>query len=459
MVALSFSNALQMGEGAAFSQAIDKFEHAFHITDFTIGVIGYAAGACGASGAVLIGFLCERLRRITVLTAMFAAWTVLMFLAGFLPALILGTTGLLIFVLCRLLTSVTEATDPAVYPLIADYWQVDQRASRIGVFQGLAGFGSLIGLAGAGFMVDRFGWPGAFFMWVPFGLFATYLISRQPEPVRGAQDAAFQSELAALEGREAVRDDEGHGPDETGQRDDDGVEFFDPAGATKWRVIREVLKLKTWRLTAIGLGVAQAMQNAIQYWGIPYLKRSYHLSGEQASVFIVILGPPAAMGVFVGGFAADRLLRRGVVRARVWCSGGAYVAASALCLLAFSTTREVVALSLLGFASFCFAVASGPAFAMLLDVTPFLLRSQATAASDILMFVTGLGTLIVGGLSTLVGNLRIALFLTSPLFLIGGVMLLLVGRTYVRAVEEVVIDAKRQPRGHQAGSPGSLASD
>ena len=69
---------------------------------------------------------------------------------------------------------------------------------------------------------------------------------------------------------------------------------------------------------------------------------------------------------------------------------------------------------------------------------------------------------------TVARRLRIALGLASPLFIVGGVMLLTVGqdsppswagRGYVRAVEEVVVDARRraQRRAGDGDGDGDVA--
>jgi hypothetical protein len=98
-----------------------------------------------------------------------------------------------------------------------------------------------------------------------------------------------------------------------------------------------------------------------------------------------------------------------------------------------------------------------------LDVTPARLRPQAMAVSDILQLVNALGYLIVGGLSDLLGNLWVALLLTTPACAIGGLMvLILASRTYVADVAMVVADAERHltdPRqspingGHRHATP------
>ncbi|HEX9548911.1 MAG TPA: hypothetical protein VF942_16340 [Acidimicrobiales bacterium] len=85
----------------------------------------------------------------------------------------------------------------------------------------------------------------------------------------------------------------------------------------------------------------------------------------------------------------------------------------------------------------------GPPFAMMMDVTPASLRSQAAAALNVLQASGALGALLIGGLSTLFGeNLRLALLCVSPFYLIGGAIALSARRTYVEDVALVVAEAE-----------------
>jgi len=435
MVALCFANALQNGEGNAFSQAIDSFKKAFHVTDFAIGLIQFGMGAAGAFGSLPIAFLCARFTRVRVLTVMFGLWTLLMALSGLVPIISLGAVGFGLFVIFRMLTAVTEATDPAALPLIADYYPVDQRGARYGLFNGLAGFGSIIGLVLAGPLVDRYGWQGAFFMWIPFGVVGAVLMGLQPEPKPGNMDASFEDELKQLEGSDAAS----VAPESP---------FLDPAVETKWAIFVHIFKLKSWRLIALAIGVGQIMSTALMIWGIPYMKRTYHVDSTHAGIAAIVLGPPTLVGVFVGGFVADALLRRGVLRARVWVTMAAATGSGVSLMLGFSTTHEWLALSLIAVGAFFMSVPVGPAAALLIDVTPTLLRAQASALGDIIMFVSAVGGPLVGGLSTLLGDggqsLRIALFLTSPMFFVGAALMIPASRTFVSDVEQVVLDAKHQ---------------
>jgi hypothetical protein len=64
--------------------------------------------------------------------------------------------------------------------------------------------------------------------------------------------------------------------------------------------------------------------------------------------------------------------------------------------------------------------------------------------ADILGFVSALGYVIVGGLSTLFdNNLRLALLCASPIYAIGGILLLTARRTYVADMALVVAEARQ----------------
>jgi hypothetical protein len=128
----------------------------------------------------------------------------------------------------------------------------------------------------------------------------------------------------------------------------------------------------------------------------------------------------------------------------VWVSGLAYLGAAGSLAAAFSSRSLWVAAPLLALGSTFGAIPIGPQYALLLDVTPTPLRSQATAVADILGFVSALGYVIVGGLSSLFdNNLRLALLCASPIYAIGGILLLTARRTYVSDVALVVAEAKQ----------------
>jgi MFS family permease len=421
MVALCFANGLQQGIDQSQSQAIESLKAYFHVTDFAIGLMRVPTGIGGALGALLIARLCQRRARTRVLAAMFAVWSILMFAVGF--------AGIFaVFVVVRALASPTEATDPAALPLIADWWPAEQRAGKVSIFQAGAGVGAFVGIIGAGVLVDRYGWQAAYWMWVPLGVLGAFLIWSRPEPARGARDVAFRSTVAQLEGSTLAAHERTAAP---------------VALRTGFDAWREVFVLKSWRQAAIGIGVAQIFLTGLAVWGPSYFKRTFGLSGEEVAGLTPVIGSGAFLGLLAGGFIADRLLRRGVLRARVHVTVFGYFTGGIVLALALSTTSLPIAVPLLFVGTTLTAAPAGPSYALLLDVTPVHLRERASGISNVVMAVSLLGSPIVGGLSTLFSdNLRLALLCITPLYLVGAGLIAMCLRTYGDDLAMVVAEAE-----------------
>ena len=447
MVALCFANGLQGGGAQAFAQSIDPIKRTFHVSDFAIGVIPFCVGIAGNVGAVPIAHLCARRRRTMVLAGMFAGWGVLMALAGAAPAVRLAgfaAAGFVIFGIFRVGASFLEATDPASLPLIADWWPVEVRARQVSIFNAGAGIGAFGGIIGAGVIVDNLGWRWAFAVWLPIALLGTFLISRRQEPERGAQDAAYAGGLEeATTGadHDLVVELVEHEADVVAAVEDQAVS----GGA--WAVVRAVARLRSWRMVAVGLAVTGIMGDGLGAWGLTYFKRTFHLSSVKAGALAPALGAGAFVGVLAGGFLADWLLARGVLRARVLVTGLGFGSAGLVYLVSFTTSRLALAAPLLAVASALASLPTGPQFAAMMDVTPSLLRSQAAAAANVLEACGALGALIVGGLSTVIGNLRLALLCVSPFYLLGAALVLAACRTYVADVAVAVAEARSRTSG------------
>jgi sugar phosphate permease len=285
------------------------------------------------------------------------------------------------------------------------------------------------------------GWRWSFVVWLPIALVGANLIRRRREPERGAQDAAYAEELEAAT---------------TGDEHDEVVEVVEneagaiaaaeaeqhPEAGWSRAVVRAVIRLRSWRMMVIGITVTGVAAGGVGTWGLSYFKRTFHLSSVKAGALIPVIGVGAFLGVLAGGFLTDWLLRRGMVRARVVITGLGFGSAGLVYLLAFSTTRLAVAAPLLGIGSTLAALATGPSYAAMIDVVPSPMRSQASAAANVLMACGAVGALLAGGLSTLFGNLRLALLAVSPFYVIGAALVLMACRTYVSDVAVVVAEAR-----------------
>lgn len=445
MVALCFANGLQGGAGQAFSQSTDALKLTFHVNDAALGVVPFGVALAGNFGAVPVAALCARHRRTSVLAWMFVVWGVLLLAAGLAPSFGLfglASAGFVLFAIFRISSAFLEATDPAVYPLISDWWPVEERARKISIFNTLSAVGAFGGLIIAGVLVDNGGWRWAFVIWLPVALVGAALIQSRAEPARGRQDVLYRDRLESQtqgEEHEQVLDVVEH-PEAAVE--DRLAEDTSSAG-DRWAVVRAVSRLRTWRVAAIGVALAGIMGSGFMYWGLPYFKRTFHLSGTEAAGLAPILGIGAFAGVFGGGFLADRLLERGVLRGRLYVSALGYAAGGSVLFAAFTTTSLAVAAPLLGLGSGLVSLPLGPQFAMMMDVTPPSLRSQASAALNVLQASGALGALLIGGLSTLFGeNLRLALLCVSPFYVLGAVVVLSARRTYVEDVALVVAEAE-----------------
>jgi MFS family permease len=444
MVALCFANGLQGGGAQTFAQSTEALKHTFHINDATLGVVPFCTGLAGNIGAVPVAGFCVRHRRTAVLAAMFVGWGLLMALAGIAPAFSLfgvAMAGFVVFGIFRVASSLLEATDPAALPLIADWWPVEARARKVSIFNAGASVGTILGLAGAGIVVDQFGWRWAFLAWFPIALLGAALIRSRTEPPRGQQDAHYSERLeAATAGseHELVVELVEHEAGEVA-----AVVADEVSTERRWDIVRAVARLRSWRWAALGVAVTGIMGNGLGTWGLAYFKRTFGLSSTQAAGLAPVIGAGAFLGVLAGGFLADRLLRHGWVRARLYVTGLGYGGAGLVYLAAFSTTTLGAAAPLLALASTLAALPTGPQFALLMDVTPSPLRSQAAAAANVLQAAGATGALIVGGLSTLFGeNLRLALLCVSPFYVIGGVLVLAARHTFVEDQALVVAEAK-----------------
>ena len=141
-----------------------------------------------------------------------------------------------------------------------------------------------------------------------------------------------------------------------------------------------------------------------------------------------------------------RMLRCGMVRARVVLTGIGFADVGLLYFLAFTTTGLALAAPLIGVGATLAALARGPSYAAMMDVVGSSLRSQASAVTNVLMTCGAVGALITGGPSTLFANLRPAVLAVSPFFLLGAQLIMVACRTYVSDVPWWITGAEVGPR-------------
>lgn len=421
--------ALEQGERLSLSQALDGIQADFGVSDTALGFLGAAMVLIGVAGSIPFGALADRWRRTTLMVIAMVVWTACMGLSAIAP------TFAFLFA-SRMGIGIVEANGPAAVSLMADYYPVANRARMMGRYQLGAAVGGLLGVALAGLLVDTFSWRAAFWMWVPIGVVVVMLVSRMREPERGSQDRAFaEEEIDRIEadGVPGLLPDL-HLPE---------VAVVAPtaADATWGDVIRRLLTIRTMWFGLMALTISQFFSGALAYWGIEFFKRAFDLNATRAGAFAPVIGAGAVLGLVAGGELADRLLRRGDVNARVHVTAGASVLASAFLLPAFLTSSLIVASICLFFGSLFLTMPVAPAEALVSDVVPGELRGRASSVRSVVRALAALSPPIVGVISEAT-DLSTALAIVSPLYAIGGLLMLLAARSYPGDLASVATQAR-----------------
>jgi MFS family permease len=427
VVALAATVMLETGERGSLSQAADGIQAHFHVSDFWIGALPTSMTLIGVLGSIPFGHLADRMRRTFLLAAAMAVWTLVMGLNALAP------TFFFLF-LTRLGVGVVEANGPAAVSLLSDYYPVSERARRIGLYNSGALVGSALGLGLAGVFVDSWGWRSAFWMWIPFGIATVFMLLRAPEPARGHQDADFADVMTGVEAVELAGKLELPPPARVGT--------MDYANCTWQQAYREIFSIRSMWFGVVGITVSQALLSGLGFWGVPYFKEVFDLSASKAGLYVIIFGLGAAVGVVSGGFVADRLLRRGVVNARIYVVFVSTIIATAAFIPAFVSTDLSVTLPLFLVGGVFLTLPVAPADAMLTDVVVSPLRGRAAALRSMVRSLAGIAPLVIGALKGLFG-LQTALLMITPFYAVGGFIMLFAARTYPADLAFVAAESQR----------------
>lgn len=434
VVALASTLMLEQGERLTLAQAFDGIREDFGVSDTALGALAAAMVLVGVVGGIPIGALADRARRTSLMVIAMVVWTVCMGLGAVAPGFAFLLAG-------RLGVGVVEANGPAAFSLMADYYPVATRARMISRYQVGGAVGGLVGIGVSGVLVDTFGWRAAFWMWIPLGIVVVALLTRLPEPDRGSQDRAFhreEAERVEADGVPGLLPDLGLPAPRRSELQYDTASWGE--------VLRELAQIRSMWFGLMSLTISSFLLGALSVWGIEFFKQGFDLSATRAGAFVPAIGGGAAIGLIGGGELADHLLRRGVVNARVHVTAVASVLASVLLLPAFLTSSLALASVLLFFGCICLTAPVAPSEALVSDVVPSELRGRAAAIRAVVRALSALAPLIVGALSDAT-DLPTALALITPLYAVGGLVMLLAARTYPADLAFVAAEARRTMSG------------
>jgi MFS family permease len=440
LAVLALINAAQTGELAGLGYAADGLRNTFGVGDLAIGAIPTTAALVAIPAVLVFGPLADRHKRTHLLAWSMVLWALALGLAG------TATAFALLFTL-RMAVGALEANSPAAISLIGDYYSVERRSRVMSRYQLGGALGGISGLM-VGALVDLGGWRVAFYAWTPIGLLVAALVFSLQEPTRGEQDAAFgalviqeatpSTVTANLETTVATSVDAVvralPPPERTGS--------CDYAQLDSRAMLSELWKIRSMWFGVVSLAVSGLLLNATSFWSPDYFKKFHHLSNTGAAGLIGLLGMGSLVGIILGGVIADRRLAKGHINSRidviiVGTFGATVTTAPAYLIhnLAISTPLFVIG-------GFFFTLPIGPAEALVCDVVPAELRGRAAGVRSVVRSIAFVGPVIVGGLSQLVG-LAAALALFSPIYAIGGLVMLKARHTYGPDLAYVMAEANR----------------
>lgn len=324
--------------------------------------------------AVMVGLLtfplslaADRWGRVRSLTLMAILWS----LATLLCAAASGFGEMLIG---RALVGVGEAAYGSVgIALVVSVFPQRMRATLSAAFMAGGLFGQVLGVALGAQIAASHGWREAFFAIGIAGLALGILF---PMLVREGRNR----ELAGMPAREEA--------------------------APLKTALRSLIASRSVRLAYVGSGLQMFAAGALPAWLPSYLNRYYALpvdrAGKAAAVLLLVCGT----GMVLCGMLSDRLARnrpdRKIVLAMAYCLGTA-----ASLAVAFQLPAGPLQFALLGLAMFLVAGTTGPAGAMVANLTPLVVHGTAFATLTLANNLLGLapGPILTGRFADSLGLL------------------------------------------------------
>jgi MFS family permease len=299
--------------------------------------------------------------------------------------------------------------------LILSIFPSHLRSTLTGAFMAGGAFGSVLGMALGGFVAVHFGWRASFGAMAGFGLL---LVIAYRLVVSDKRIAARYPDVPAA------------------KRQKDGVR-------TSLRTLLAGLFSTVSVVCAyIGSGLQLFIMGAVIAWMPSFLNRYYALPADKAAAGAAVFVLLGGVGMVTCGVVTDRICRN--APSRKWITAVVYCLLSLVCLsIGFRLDAGPLQLVLLGVGILVVAGTSGPAGAMVANLTPASIHASAFATLTLANNLIGLapGPLVTGAIADRIGLLG-ALQLI-PLVSVAAMIAFAIGRSrYARDLSR--IDALRE---------------
>jgi MFS family permease len=337
-----------------------------------------------------LSLLADRFGRVKSLTAMAVMWslaTLLCALAGNYQQMLAG----------RILVGVGEAAYGSVgIAVVISVFPRHMRATLTAAFMAGGLAGQVLGVAAGGAIAAAHGWRWAFAAIALGGLAIAILY---PIVVRERRIAAIASEA-------------------------------DPGPAGQAAPLKSLVGSRSVRCAYIGSGLQLYVAGALPAWLPSYFSRYYALPLDKAAALAALFLIAIGAGMVLCGMLSDRLgAREPLLKIRlaiVYC-----LLSAGLTGIAFLLPAGPVQLAALGLAAFLAAATSGPAGAMVANLTPLALHGTAFATLTLANNLLGLapGPILTGRLADAFG-LQAALQVLPAASLAAALVFAIAARSY-----------------------------
>jgi MFS family permease len=302
----------------------------------------------------------------------------------------------------RFLVGVGEAAYGSVgIALILSIFPVRLRSTLTGAFMAGGVIGSMLGMSVGGVVATQFGWRWAFAIMAGIGLVLVVLYRLIVTEKRLSIQATRQNSGQKL-------------PFSLGQ------------------LLKGLFASKAVRFTYVGSGLQLFIMAAMIAWLPSYLNRYYHLPTDRAALMAGLFLLVGGIGMVLCGMITDRLSREAPIRK--WRVAMAYCLISGVLLLAaFQLPPGTPQLVLIGAGMLLVAGTSGPAGAMVDNLTPTAIHASAFATLTLANNLLGLapGPFLTGVMADRIGLLGALQII--PLASIGAAVAFAFGRRYYTA--------------------------
>jgi ABC-type branched-subunit amino acid transport system ATPase component len=286
-------------------------------------------------------------------------------------------------------------------------------------------------------MAEAWGWRAAFYFFAIPGFVVALLAWHLREPERGLQDRRHQN-LAGAPARESPYD-----------------------RLPVRRAYREIVRIPTFTIALVSSGVSSFFLGGISVWTVTFLIREHGMTVSQASATLGLFALGALVGSISAGFAADRLVARGIRAGRIYVAGVLRIVTFAALFPAFATGNTAVMLILFTVGAAALTGAQPVLNAVRADVLHPKLRGRGNALDSVTQNMAEAASPILFGFFSDLISLRAAFLILIPLMLLGGILLVALGPRFYPRDEEAMLRRvadEGEPGGTVAGADGAAAA-